>query len=273
MTIFKAACVQMTSGPDIEKNLADAGKFVHEAKAAGADFVLLPENVCSVTNDKTIRFKNAKAEGEHPGIMYFADLARELRIFILAGSFSIRLSPDKMANRSYLFGPRGVIMGRYDKIHLFDADPKPGETYRESDFVQPGDKAMLADTPWGRLGMTVCYDVRFPHLYRKLAKAGAMFFSIPAAFTVPTGEAHWHVLMRARAIENGCYVFAPAQGGTHEGGRKTYGHSLIINPWGEILAEGGTEPGFIIAEIDTDKVATARAAIASLKHDREFTGP
>jgi len=173
-------------------------------------------------------------------------------------------------NRSFLIGRTGEVIARYDKIHMFDVDLANGESYRESRTYRPGDLAVVADLPWGRLGVTVCYDLRFPALYRALAEAGALFFSIPSAFTVQTGEAHWHVLLRARAIENGCFVFAAAQGGSHESGRETYGHSLVIDPWGQILAEGGTEPGVILADIDPAQVAAARARIPSLHHGRRF---
>jgi predicted amidohydrolase len=198
------------------------------------------------------------------------ELARKLGIFIHVGSLAIKLAPEKAANRSYLIAPSGEIAARYDKIHLFDVDLAGGESYRESRNYRPGEQAVLCDLPWGRLGLTVCYDLRFPALYRALAEAGAIMLAIPSAFTQQTGEAHWHVLNRARAIENGCFVFAAAQGGKHENGRETYGHSLIVDPWGRILAEGGAEPGVVIAEIDLADVAKARARIPSLQHGRRF---
>jgi predicted amidohydrolase len=200
----------------------------------------------------------------------FRELARALQIYVHVGSLAIKVSPDRAANRGFLIDPRGEIAARYDKIHMFDVDLANGESYRESRTYRPGELAVLADMPWGRLGVTVCYDLRFPALYRALAEAGAMYLAIPSAFTQQTGEAHWHALMRARAIENGCFVFAAAQGGKHENGRETYGHSLIVDPWGRILAEGATEPGVFMAEIDPAEVANARARIPSLQHGRRF---
>ncbi len=190
---------------------------------------------------------------------------------MLVGSLPIKIAVDKLANRSFLITPEGTVAARYDKIHMFDVNLGNGESYRESKNFGPGEKAVGCDLPWGRLGMTVCYDLRFPHLYRALAKTGASFLSVPSAFTKPTGDAHWHVLLRARAIESGAFVFAPAQGGRHENGRETYGHSLIIAPWGEVIAEAGTEPCVIMAEIDPAKVTEARGRVPSLTHDRPFT--
>ena len=202
-------------------------------------------------------------------------------MWLLIGSLAIDLSREpgeiegerRLANRSYLIDPNGAIVARYDKVHMFDVDLAGGESYRESNAFRPGGQSVLAETPWGILGMTVCYDLRFPHLYRALAQAGADFLAIPSAFTVPTGKAHWHVLMRARAIENGCYVFAPAQWGEHAEGRRTYGHSLIVDPWGEIVADGGEGVGIISARIDAAAIAKARRMVPSLKHDRPFTQP
>jgi predicted amidohydrolase len=205
-----------------------------------------------------------------PTLAALREAARQLSIYIHVGSLAIKVSPDKAANRSFLINRAGEVIARYDKIHMFDVDLANGESYRESRTYRPGDLAVLADLPWGRLGVTVCYDLRFPALYRALAEAGTLFFSIPSAFTVQTGEAHWHVLLRARAIENGCFVFAAAQGGTHASGRETYGHSLVVDPWGQILAEGGTEPGVIFADIDPAQVTAARARIPSLHHGRRF---
>jgi predicted amidohydrolase len=198
------------------------------------------------------------------------EVARKLSIYIHIGSLAVKASPEKAANRGFLIDRKGDIAARYDKIHMFDVDLANGESYRESNSYRPGELAVVADLPWGRLGLSVCYDLRFPALYRALAEAGASFLAIPSAFTRQTGEAHWHVLMRARAIENGCYVFAAAQGGKHEHGRETYGHSLVVDPWGKIIAEGGTEPGVIFAEVDPARVAAARAKIPSLHHGRRF---
>jgi predicted amidohydrolase len=215
-------------------------------------------------------FATIVEEERDASLAAFRDQARTLGIYLHVGSLAIKVSVDKAANRSFLIDPKGAIIARYDKIHMFDVDLSAGESYRESRNYRPGDLAVVADLPWGRLGLTVCYDLRFPALYRAVAEAGASFFSIPSAFTRQTGEAHWHVLVRARAIENGSFVFAAAQGGKHENGRETYGHSLIVDPWGRILGEGDTEPGVILAEIDPAQVAAARGRIPSLQHGRRF---
>ena len=209
------------------------------------------------------------------------EVAQETGVWLLIGSLAVDLSREpgtaegerRLANRSYLVDPGGAVVARYDKIHMFDVDLAGGESYRESNAFRPGGRAVLAETPWGVLGMTVCYDLRFPHLYRALAQAGADFLAIPSAFTVPTGKAHWHVLLRARAIENGCFVFAPAQWGEHAEGRRTYGHSLIVDPWGEVLADAGEGVGIVTARIDLAAIAKARRMVPSLQHDRPFTKP
>jgi predicted amidohydrolase len=200
----------------------------------------------------------------------FRDLARKHSIFVHIGSLAIKVSPDKAANRSYLIGKQGEIVAVYDKIHMFDVDLAGGESYRESRNFRPGESAVIADLPFARFGLSICYDLRFPALYRALAEAGATVLTIPSAFTRQTGEAHWHVLIRARAIENGCFVLAAAQGGKHENGRETFGHSLAVDPWGRILAEGGAEPGVVIADIDPAEVTAARAKVPSLQHGRRF---
>jgi predicted amidohydrolase len=211
------------------------------------------------------------ADEEHDtSLKAYRALAKELGIWLHIGSLAVRGAAERAANRGFLIDPRGDVIARYDKIHMFDVNLPNGETYRESANYQPGEDAVIADLPWGRLGMTICYDMRFPALYRALAEAGASFLSMPAAFTKPTGEAHWHVLLRARAIENGAFVFAAAQGGVHESKRVTYGHSLIVDPWGQILAEGGLEPGVITALIDPAKVRDARGKVPSLQHGRRF---
>jgi predicted amidohydrolase len=209
-------------------------------------------------------------EEEDVSLVRLRELARQLGIWLHIGSLGVKVSPERAANRSFLIDPAGEIVARYDKIHMFDVDLAGGESYRESRNFRPGESAIAADLPWGRLGFTICYDLRFPSLYRALAEAGASFIAIPAAFTKQTGEAHWHVLIRARAIENGCYVFAAAQGGMHENGRATFGHSLIVDPWGRIVAEGGTEPGVVIAKVDPAEVAAARGRVPSLQHGRRF---
>ncbi len=269
---FKTACVQVTAGRDIEANIEAAAELIGQAARDGARLICLPENVSMLESDQKMVPERALYEEDHPALPAFSSLAKDAGAWILVGSLSIRLPGEsRAANRSYLIDDRGRVAASYDKIHLFDVDLANGETYRESNNFRPGERAVLAETPWGMLGMTVCYDLRFPQLYRRLARAGASFLSVPAAFTRPTGEAHWHTLLRARAIETGCYVFAPAQCGEHEGGRKTYGHSLIVSPWGEILQDGGEEPGYVSALIDPAEVMQARQRIPSLTHDRDFS--
>ena len=267
---FIVACIQTNSGRDLEPNIDAAETLIREAREAGADFILLPENVGMLEPDDTLQREKAQPERGHPAVDAFSRTAKELGVWLLVGSVSVKLPGDKVANRSMLMDPTGQIVARYDKIHLFDVDLENGETYRESATIEPGKHAVVASTPWGRLGMTICYDLRFPHLFRSLAHQGADFLSIPAAFTRTTGQAHWHVLQRARAIENGCYVFAPAQCGEHAEGRQTFGHSLIVDPWGTILAEGADDVGVILAEVDPAKVGEARGKIPSLSHDRPF---
>jgi deaminated glutathione amidase len=267
---FKVGLVQMRSGLLPQANLAAARDLIEQAAEAGAEYVLTPEmtNIMEIKRERL--FAAISDEENDPTLAALRETARKRAIYLHIGSLAIKVSPDKAANRSFLIDRRGEIIARYDKIHMFDVDLANGESYRESNNFRAGELAVLADLPWGRLGLTVCYDLRFPSLYRALAEAGATFLSIPAAFTKQTGEAHWHVLMRARAIENGCFVFAAAQGGAHENGRATFGHSLVVDPWGQILAEAGSEPGIIVADIDPAAVATARARIPSLLHGRRF---
>ena len=267
---FKAAMIQMRAGLDPGTNIGAAVRLIGEAKSLGADYVLTPEMTNILAANREQLFAAIVEEESDAALATLRELARKLAIYVHIGSLAIKISPDRAANRSFLIGPKGNILARYDKIHMFDVDLKGGESYRESRNYRPGELAMLADMPWGRLGMTVCYDLRFPALYRALAEAGATMLAIPSAFTKQTGEAHWHVLIRSRAIENGCFVFAAAQGGTHENGRDTFGHSLIVDPWGRIIAEGGIEPGIVMAEIDPAEVANARARIPSLQHGRRF---
>ena len=267
---FNAAMIQMRSGLDTTANLAAALKSINEAKKAGADYVLTPEMTNILTAKREQLFAKIVTEERDATLTTLREVARKLAIYIHIGSLAIKASPEKAANRSFLIDRRGEVVTRYDKIHMFDVDLAGGESYRESNTYRPGELAMVADLPWGRLGLTVCYDLRFPALYRALAEAGASFLAIPSAFTRQTGEAHWQVLQRARAIENGCFVFAAAQGGKHENGRETYGHSLVVDPWGRILAEGGTEPGVVMAQIDPSEVVAARSRIPSLHHGRRF---
>jgi deaminated glutathione amidase len=273
MTAFKAACVQLRSTDDVAENIRTTSELIREAKSRGAQFVATPENTTLMAPDGGAKLASSHDEARDPALPAFCALAEELGIWLLIGSLAIKVSETKTANRQFLIGPRGRITARYSKIHLFDVDLPSGEKYRESNTVAGGDEAVLADTPWGKIGLSICYDMRFPQLYRTLAQKGAFLLTAPSAFTETTGKAHWHVLLRSRAIENGAYVLAPAQGGTHANGRKTYGHSLIVAPWGEILAEGGIEPGVIIADIDTAAVTDARARVPSLQHDRPFKGP
>ena len=244
---FNAALIQMRSSLKPSGNIDDAVRLIGEAKAAGADYVLTPEMTNILAAKREQLFAAIMDEESDASLAALRELARRLDIYIHIGSLAIKLSNDRAVNRSFLIDPKGEIVARYDKIHMFDVDLADGESYRESRNYRPGELAVLADLPWGRLGLTVCYDLRFPALYRALAEAGATMLAIPSAFTKQTGEAHWHVLMRARAIENGCFVFAAAQGGKHENGRDTYGHSLIVDPWGRIIAEAGTEPGIVMA--------------------------
>lgn len=267
---FKAAMIQTRSGLKPATNIDDAVRMIGEAKSAGAEYVLTPEMTNILVAKREQLFAAVVEEEADASLATLRELARKLGVYIHIGSLAIKISPDRAANRSFLVDPKGDIAARYDKIHMFDVDLADGESYRESRNYRPGELAVLADLPWGRLGLTVCYDLRFPALYRALAEAGATMLAIPSAFTKQTGEAHWHVLIRTRAIENGCFVFAAAQGGKHENGRETYGHSLIVDPWGRILAEGGIEPGVVMAEIDPAEVANARARIPSLQHGRRF---
>jgi predicted amidohydrolase len=267
---FRAGLIQMRSGRNPKANFDAAAKLIAEARERGADYVLTPEmtNIMELSREKL--FAAIGSEENDASLAGFRELARKHSLHVHVGSLAIRVSPDKAANRSFLIDPKGEIRARYDKIHMFDVDLTNGETHRESRNFRPGEIGVLADLPWGRIGLTICYDLRFPALYRALAEGGAGMLTIPAAFTRQTGEAHWHVMVRARAIENGCFVLAAAQGGKHENGRETFGHSLVVDPWGRIVAEGGVEPGVVLAEIDLAAVAAARAQIPSLQHGRRF---
>lgn len=271
MSKFRAACVQLRSGDDVAQNIRDAEKLIRAAAKDGARFIATPENTTLMAPDGGAKLAHSYDEAHDPALPVFAGLAKELGVWLLAGSLAIKVSETKTANRSFLFSPDGAIAARYSKVHLFDVDLPSGEKYRESNTVAGGGEAVTVRTPWGAIGLSVCYDIRFPQLYREMAKNGAFAFTAPSAFTETTGKAHWHVLLRARAIENGAFVIAPAQGGLHANGRRTYGHSLIIGPWGEILAEGGTEPGVFAADIDPLLSADARGKVPSLGHDRKFS--
>lgn len=267
---FTAAMVQMRTAMLPETSLAQGIALIREAKDKGADYVQTPEVSNMFQQNRKALFELLASEEDDRSLKAYRELARELKIYLHIGSLAVRANPERAANRSFLIGPDGNILASYDKIHMFDIELDGGESYRESANYQPGETAVISDLPWGRIGLTICYDVRFPALYRALAEAGASFITVPSAFTVRTGEAHWSTLLRARAIENGCFIFAAAQVGKHESGRETYGHSLIVDPWGEILAEGGVEPGVVLAKIDPAKVQAVRKSIPSLQHGRRF---
>lgn len=268
---FTAACLQVNAGEDMMENVRVAADLTRAARSVGADLVLMPENVVMMAKDRADMIARAEPEETHRALAAFRALAQETGTWLHCGSLAVRLAGGLLANRTYLLDGTGAVRAVYDKIHMFDVDLGAGESYRESETFLPGNRAVLASTPWGGLGLSICYDLRFPMLYRRLAQAGASFLAVPAAFTETTGRAHWHVLLRARAIENGCYVFAPAQCGEHAGGRRTFGHALIIAPWGEVLADAGEGPGFITAKIDPAQVARARGRVPSFAHDRPFT--
>jgi predicted amidohydrolase len=268
---FRAALVQLCSGRSIHANLDQAETLIRRAAQGGARYVQTPENTAVMELEPKLVLAAAEPEAASVPLERLRALAAELGIFLHIGSLAIKLDETRVANRSYVIDPGGEIAAQYDKLHLFDVDLAGGESYRESHHARPGATAVLVDLPFGRLGLTICYDLRFPQLYRALASAGAELIAVPAAFTRQTGAAHWHVLIRSRAIETGAFVLAASQGGLHENGRATFGHSLIVSPWGEVLAEGGEEPGVIFADIDVAASAEARARIPALKHDRDFT--
>lgn len=268
---FRAALIQMRSGREIAANVAQVCDFIREAASRGAHYIQTPENTILMDTGTARILERARPEAETEAVGVFASLARELGVWLHIGSIAVQAGDGKAASRSLVFAPSGAIAARYDKIHMFDVDLPGGESYRKSAAFTPGATAVNVPLPWGTLGLTVCYDLRFPEQYKALAVAGAAFLAVPAAFTEQTGRAHWHILLRARAIETGCFVFAAAQGGKHENGRSTFGHSLIVSPWGEILSEGGSEPGVFLADIHPGEVMAARQRIPALQHVREFT--
>lgn len=275
---MRVGLVQLTSGDDPAANLGPTEALVRAAAAGGADWVLTPEVTNIVSSSRALQQRVVVEEGADPTLARLRSVAAETGVWLLIGSLALRLpGEDRFANRSFLIDPTGAIVARYDKIHMFDVALGGAETYRESEAFRPGARAVVADTPWGRVGLTICYDIRFPALHRALAQAGAGILTVPAAFTVPTGRAHWEVLLRARAIETGAYVLAPAQSGDHaitEGRpRATWGHSLVVAPWGEVIAEAPDGPGVTYADLDLSQVAQARTRIPSLMHDRAFTAP
>ncbi|MCU9848137.1 carbon-nitrogen hydrolase family protein [Defluviimonas sp. WL0024] len=276
---MKAALLQLSSSDDPAENLPVVRTMVREAAAAGAGFVLTPEVTNCVSSDRDHQTAVLRHEEDDPTLAALRTEAAELRLWLLIGSLALKThdADGRFANRSFLIGPDGAIAARYDKIHMFDVKVSEAEQYRESAGYRPGARAVLAGTPFATIGMTVCYDVRFPHLYRRLAKAGAEVLTVPAAFNDTTGAAHWESLLRARAIENGAYVLAPAQTGSHaaHGGRqrRTHGHSLAIAPWGEVICDGGTGIGISYVDLDLAEVAKARDRVPSLAHDRDYEGP
>lgn len=268
------ALIQTRTPATAAGGLAHVEPLIREAAAGGAKFILTPEGTNVLEQRRDLRASVLSEEDADIAVLSLRRLAAELGVWLLIGSAIVRsgrINDDRAANRSLLVDPTGAITARYDKLHVFDVDLPNGETYRESATVRPGDGAVVADTPWGRLGLTICYDIRFPHLHRQLAKAGASMIAVPAAFTVPTGEAHWETLLRARAIETGAFILAPAQGGLHEDGRRTWGRSTIVGPWGEIIAKADhDEPCIVTAKLNMEAVAKARSAVPALTHDRDF---
>ncbi len=271
---FRAALIQLNSTTDIGENIAAVDELVRQAVAAGAHYVQTPEMTNIVQRDRKKLQAAIHPEASDPAIAAFSRLAGELGIVLHIGSLALDAGGGKIANRAYVFAPDGSELARYDKIHLFDVDLPGGESWRESAVYTPGEAAVIADLPWCRLGVSICYDLRFPQLYRTHAHAGAAMLSAPAAFTRLTGEAHWHVLQRARAIENGAFMLSAAQAGRHGDKRETYGHSIIVSPWGEVLAEAdGETPQVVLADIDPALAADARARVPALKNERAFAGP
>jgi predicted amidohydrolase len=273
MTTLKLACIQANTGNDLSANLATVTAMTREAAANGAKFVLTAEySLMMDGSGRVMREQALPADGGAPLVQLRA-LAKELGIWLLIGSLTLRTDEERIANRSLLINDSGEIVATYDKIHMFDVTLPDGKVIRESSAYRPGNKAVTAETPWGKLGMTVCYDLRFPGLFRTLAQARAEIITVPSSFQRQTGKVHWHVLLQARAIENGCFIVAPAMCGDHAGNRQTFGHSLVVNPWGEVVADGGEAPGIAYAEIDLARVAKVRGMIPSLTHDRGYEKP
>jgi len=272
---LRVGLVQFTAGDDPAQNLRQIEAHIRAAAKGGAGFVLTPEVSNIISDSRAHQEQVLQLETSDPTLYTIGALARELKIWILIGSLALKsgLPDGRFLNRSFLISPKGFTIARYDKIHMFDVELGDGERYRESAQFQPGDRAVLADVEIGKIGMTICYDLRFPQLHRALAQAGAQIITAPAAFTLPTGRAHWHCLLRARAIETGCFILAPAMVGQHSDKRATYGHSLVVSPWGEVLADGSTFEGVTFADLDLNLVAEARAKIPSLTHDQRFVGP
>ncbi|MBR0554288.1 carbon-nitrogen hydrolase family protein [Ciceribacter sp. L1K23] len=267
----RVAAIQMCSGTDPRRNAETMERLVRDAAARGALYIQTPEMTGALQRDRATLLANLRDEENDVIVRKAAELSRSLSIFVHIGSTAIAAGDGKIANRGFLFGPDGKMICRYDKIHMFDVDLDNGESWRESATYRPGAEARVADLPFGKLGFAICYDVRFPHLFRTEAMAGAQILTVPAAFTKQTGEAHWEVLLRARAIENGAFLIAAAQAGQHEDGRVTYGHSMIVDPWGKVLAAaGGTGEAVVVADIDVGMSAAIRAKIPNLKNGRDF---
>jgi predicted amidohydrolase len=273
LTPFKLACVQNSAVAEVARNIEIAGRLTREALDQGAQIVCLPEYFSGVELRGGLLHPAAFEERSHPVLQAFVDLARTRRAWLLLGSLGVLAGDGRIFNRGYLLDPTGTVAARYDKIHMFDVELTAGAPLRESATIAPGARAVVADTGLIRMGLSICYDLRFPHLFRQLAQAGADLLAVPAAFTKVTGEAHWHVLNRARAIENGCYVAAPCQYGTLPGGAACFGHSLIVDPWGRIIADGGEDEGIVLSTIDPAEVLNARSRIPALTHDRPFAAP
>ena len=270
---FRVACLQLNSGNDLQANLAAVRSMTRDAAGNGARWVLTPEYALMMDGGGRVMRERALAADGTPALGELQSLAREYQIWFLAGSLTVRTGEDRIANRSFLISADGTVVAVYDKIHMFDVTLPDGKVIRESSAYLPGDRAVVAATPWGRLGMTVCYDLRFPGLFRTLAQSGAQFIAVPSLFQRQTGRSHWHALLKARAIENACFIVAPAMCGDHPGARQSYGHTLVIDPWGEILAEGGEAPEIVYADIDSTRVEKVRGMIPSLEHDRAYQPP
>lgn len=268
---LRLAVIQARTTRDIDANVAWTVKQVREAARQGARYVQTPENTNCLELDKTRLMSLLDTEADCRVLAQFRDAAREAGVWLHVGSMTFKVDGGKIANRALMIAPDGTVTARYDKMHMFDVDLANGESYRESHTYEPGQRAVLVETEFANVGLSICYDIRFPHLYRTLAKAGAEIITAPAAFTRQTGKAHWHVLQRARAIETGCFMVSAAQGGTHDSGRETYGHSIVISPWGEVLAEADDTPETLVVDIDLDAVATARTSVPALSHDKEFS--
>ena len=277
MATLPIALIQTRTPASPAAALAHVAPLIREAAAGGAKLILTPEATNFLIKDAAARAAALTTGDQDAVIVGLRDMARELGVWLLIGSAIVKSGhegDDRAANRALLVDDTGAVVATYDKLHVYDVDLPTGERWRESAAIRPGDRAVVADTPWARLGLTICYDIRFPHLYRALARAGAGMISVPAAFTVPTGEAHWETLLRARAIETGCWILAPAQAGLHEDGRRTWGRSTVVGPWGEVVAKlDHDEPGVLFATLDFDAVTRARNAVPQLTHDRDFAGP